>query len=137
MHATNGVGNSPESVATNAVTPNSGGATPVALSPTRLLDAQVGIGLSGALSPYTPGTFQVTGRGGVPSNAVAVTGNLTVTAQTNAGYIFLGPNPRCQPDRLDPQLPGRRQPGQRGHCGPQRNGHPRADLRRRRGDQLT
>jgi hypothetical protein len=33
----------------------------------------------------------VTTRGGVPANAVAVTGNLTVTAQTAAGYLYLGP----------------------------------------------
>ena len=33
----------------------------------------------------------------MPSNAVAVTGNLTVTGQTNAGYIFLGPNPDASP----------------------------------------
>ena len=36
-------------------------------------------------------TFAVTGRGGVPANAIAVTGNLTVTKQTAAGYLYLGP----------------------------------------------
>jgi hypothetical protein len=33
----------------------------------------------------------VAGVGGVPSNATAVTGNLTVTGQTSLGYLFLGP----------------------------------------------
>jgi hypothetical protein len=33
----------------------------------------------------------VIGRGGVPANATAVTGNLTVTGQTAAGFLFVGP----------------------------------------------
>jgi hypothetical protein len=33
----------------------------------------------------------------VPSGAVAVTGNLTVTNQTAAGYLFLGPDPVASP----------------------------------------
>ena len=33
----------------------------------------------------------MTGRGGVPANATAVTGNLTVTGQTSRGYLFIGP----------------------------------------------
>ncbi|MEX0710559.1 MAG: hypothetical protein WD116_05075, partial [Chloroflexota bacterium] len=37
------------------------------------------------------------GRGGVPANAVAVTGNLTVTNPTVAGAAFLGPNPTANP----------------------------------------
>ena len=37
------------------------------------------------------------GRGGVPSDAVAVTGNLTVTGQTAPGYLYLGPDPVNDP----------------------------------------
>ena len=37
------------------------------------------------------------GRGPVPANAVAVTGNLTVTAQTAGGYLFLGPGATNNP----------------------------------------
>ena len=77
--------------------PDATGATYVALTPARLLDSRLGNGLSGTFSDGVPRTFQVTGRGGVPSNAVAVTGNLTVTNQTNAGYVFLGPNPTANP----------------------------------------
>jgi hypothetical protein len=33
----------------------------------------------------------VTGRGGVPYSATAVTGNLTVTGQTSLGYLYMGP----------------------------------------------
>ena len=68
------------------------GATFVPLAPARLLDTRVGNGLAGKFSPSAPRTFQVGGRGGVPANATAVTGNLTVTGQSAAGYAFLGPN---------------------------------------------
>ena len=77
--------------------PDASGATYVALPPARLLDSRVGNGLAGKFSAGMPRTFQVTGRGGVPANAVAVTGNLTVTNQTAAGYVFLGPNPTPAP----------------------------------------
>ena len=73
-----------------AVTPPPG-ATYHALNPTRLLDTRSANGLSGAFASHAARGFQVTGRGGVPANAVAVTGNLTVTGQTAAGYLFVGP----------------------------------------------
>jgi GH25 family lysozyme M1 (1,4-beta-N-acetylmuramidase) len=88
--ATNAAGTGPASSASTAVTPISG-ATYHPLVPTRILDTRTGNGLSGTFSANTARTFQVTGRGGVPSNAIAVTGNLTVTGQTAAGYVFLGP----------------------------------------------
>lgn len=71
--------------------PQVSGATYHALVPTRLLDTRSGNGLSGAFSASVARTFQVAGRGGVPTNAVGVTGNLTVTGQTAGGYLFLGP----------------------------------------------
>ena len=71
--------------------PGVSGATYVPLTPTRLLDTRYGNGLTGAFSANHARTFQVTGRGGVPASAVAVTGNLTVTRQTGAGYLYLGP----------------------------------------------
>ncbi|MGH2463345.1 MAG: PKD domain-containing protein [Candidatus Limnocylindria bacterium] len=72
-------------------------ATYLPLEPARLLDTRFGNGLSGPFSANLPRTFQVTGRGGVPANATAVTGNLTVTAQTGAGYVYLGPSPIASP----------------------------------------
>src|SRR5665811_730024 len=71
--------------------PNMTGATYVPLTPARILDTRSGTGLAGALSSHVARTFGVTGKGGVPTNAVAVTGNLTVTGQTAAGYLYLGP----------------------------------------------
>jgi hypothetical protein len=75
-----------------SVTPLSG-ATYHAITPTRVLDTRNGTGgLSGPFTNHAARTFQVTGgASGVPSNATAVTGNLTVTGQTSSGYLFIGP----------------------------------------------
>jgi hypothetical protein len=74
------------------------GATYHALTPTRILDSRDGTG--GVWTPFTSHsarTFQVTGRGGVPANATAVTGNLTVTGQTAPGFLYVGPNTANNP----------------------------------------
>jgi hypothetical protein len=73
--------------------PDTSGATYHALGSKRVLDTRSGIGgLSGPFTNHTARTFQVTGgSSGVPSNAIAVTGNLTVTGQTGSGYLFIGP----------------------------------------------
>ena len=76
---------------TGFFTPDLTGARYVPLNPTRLLDTRFGIGLSGVLSSHVARTFAVSGQGGVFAGASAVTGNLTVTAQTSNGYLFLGP----------------------------------------------
>jgi CSLREA domain-containing protein len=68
------------------------GATYKAVTPARLLDTRVGNGLSGKFNARTVRDFDVAGRGGVPANAVAVTGNLTVVGQNAAGYVTLGPD---------------------------------------------
>jgi hypothetical protein len=68
------------------------GATFVPLNPARLLDSRTGNGLSGAFAMGDPRTFDVAGRGGVPADAVAVTGNLTVVGQTRSGHLALGPS---------------------------------------------
>ena len=67
------------------------GPTYVALTPVRLLDTRFANGLSGAFASGVARSFQVSGRDGVPANAVAVTGNLTVTDQTAYGLFALGP----------------------------------------------
>jgi hypothetical protein len=71
--------------------------TYVPMTPTRLLDTRVGNGLSGTFGSHVPRTFQVTGRGGVPAGATAVTGNLTVTQQTSLGFLYVGPLPASYP----------------------------------------
>jgi acid phosphatase type 7 len=85
-------GAGPPSRPSAAVTPIAG-ATYVPITPTRILDTRNGTGgLPGPLSVHLAKTFQVSGgSSGVPANATAVTGNLTVTEQTAEGYFFLGP----------------------------------------------
>ena len=69
------------------------GASYFALPPARLLDTRAGNGLAGAFSANVPRTFVVAGRGGVPADAVAVTGNLTITNASREGYVALTPTP--------------------------------------------
>ena len=69
-----------------------------AVTPARLLDTRVGNGLSGPFSERRAAHLvQVSGRGGVPLTATAVTGTLTVTQQSAAGFVFLGPDPTNSP----------------------------------------
>jgi carboxypeptidase T len=75
----------------------SGGAGYVALGPVRLLDTRTGNGLSGAFVADTPRTVQITGRGGIPADAVSVTVNLTVTGATSGGYVSLTPEATASP----------------------------------------
>ena len=66
-----------------------------------------GSGAAGTAGPHVAQTFQVTGTGGVPAGATAVTGNLTVTGQTSPA-ICTSARYHEQPDQLDAQLPPRR-----------------------------
>jgi hypothetical protein len=82
------------------------GSTYVALTPNRILDsrasAKIGI-TTGQLVAGTHKSFAVTERistdvtQNVPSGAIAVTGTLTVTGQTAAGFLTLGPDPLDTP----------------------------------------
>ena len=67
------------------------------VDPTRLLDTRAGNELAGAFVSAQPRTFQLTGRGSVPVDAVAVTANLTVTGVTAAGYVAIGPTMTSTP----------------------------------------
>jgi hypothetical protein len=77
--------------------PGAGGATFVPITPSRLLDTRMGNGLSGPFQVNVPRTWQVTGRGGVPGNGSAVTGNITVVGQTWEGYVSVTPSPESEP----------------------------------------
>jgi hypothetical protein len=67
------------------------GATYHATGPARVLDTRFGDGLSEPFLSATPRTWQVAGRGGVPAEAIAVSGNVTVTGQTSAGFVAVTP----------------------------------------------
>jgi len=78
----------------------SSGSTYFALTPNRILDSRKTIGnMEGGLTAGIHRTFQVADLHpsdptmNVPSTAVAVTGNLTVTRQTHPGLLALGPDP--------------------------------------------
>lgn len=77
------------------------GRTYTDLAPVRVLDSRAGtgnIGLVGPIPSGTPKEFQVANVLTVPATAVAVTGNLTVTGQTRAGYVTLSSaNPGASP----------------------------------------
>jgi hypothetical protein len=67
------------------------------LGPVRSLDTRVGNGLAGMFETDVPRTWQVAGRDGIPADAVAVTGNVTVTGQTTAGFVSVTPEPEMAP----------------------------------------
>jgi hypothetical protein len=102
VKATNGIGTSPASPASNAVVP----AVPVddlfhPLDPTRLLDTRAGPTQVGQYSsPWTAGmTRHVTmaGVAGVPPGADAVALNVTVTDTTSASFMTLWPKGQLRP----------------------------------------
>ena len=78
-------------------TPDTSGATYHSLTPARVLDTRSGVGLSGAFNAKEPRTFQVTGSGGVPANASAITGNLTLANVVTGGALYLGPDSTASP----------------------------------------
>ena len=72
------------------------GATFSPVTPSRVLDSRIGVGLSGAFANGVPRTLVVTG-GSIPATAIAVTGNVTVTGQTGAGYLAVTRTPTGTP----------------------------------------
>ena len=73
------------------------GSTFVPIDPVRLLDSRFNIGTTGAFAHGVPKTIDIAGRGGVPDDAVAITGNLTVVGQNGAGYASLTQQPIADP----------------------------------------
>jgi len=59
--------------------------------PARVIDTRTGTGLVGPFVSGTPRTLVVRDLGGVPPEATAITGNLTVVGQTKAGYLSVTP----------------------------------------------
>ncbi len=69
------------------------------LDPGRIMDSRTSVlsGLTGLFTASTPRTLDTDGHWGVPAGASAVTGNLTVTGQTAAGYVSITPTPIANP----------------------------------------
>ncbi|HEY7935640.1 MAG TPA: hypothetical protein VID26_00765, partial [Candidatus Limnocylindrales bacterium] len=79
------------------------------LAPVRVLDSRSSsgspLGFSGVLVANVPRTFAVAGGHGIPSDAIAITGNLSVTGQTRAGYLALTPTPTASPSSATLNFP--------------------------------
>jgi hypothetical protein len=79
--------------ATNVLQLQTGGATYVPIDPLRVLDSRIGLGVTGIFNASSPKSFVVAGftssGGSIPADAIAVTGNVTVTKQTAAGYVSI------------------------------------------------
>ncbi len=73
------------------------GTTYVPIAAVRVLDTRHNVGLNGAFTANTSRTWPVAGVGGIDPDAVAVTGNLTVTGQTAAGFVAVTVNPTTNP----------------------------------------
>ncbi len=89
-----------------------GGATYVPIDPLRVLDSRIPLGVTGIFSASAPRTFQVAGVGTIPAGAIAVTGNVTVTGQTAAGYVSITTTATVDAAIVHAQLPERRHAGQ-------------------------
>jgi hypothetical protein len=85
------------------------GSTYVPITPLRVLDTRPGIaiGLSGTFGHGTARSWVVRGfgAGAIPANAIAVTGNLTVTNQTAGGYVSVTPGPNNNPSSSTVNFP--------------------------------
>jgi spore germination protein YaaH len=73
--------------------PGLSGATFVPLTPGRLVDSRIKVGFTGPLKTGTSAAFPASGKVSVHTIAVAVVGNLTITGQTSAGWLGVGPLP--------------------------------------------
>jgi hypothetical protein len=67
------------------------------ISPARVLDSRSGLGLGGAFKANVPRTLSIAGAHGIPADATAITGNLTVVGQTHSGYLSVTPSPQANP----------------------------------------
>lgn len=67
------------------------------LVPARLMDTRIGLGQSGKFGHAVPKTLQVSGFGGVPAGATAITGNLTTVNSTYGSYVSVTINPTSTP----------------------------------------
>lgn len=61
-------------------------------SPARVLDSRLGLGGSLFVARTKQTVTIANGSNGVPANAVAVTGNVTIVGQTMNGYVTVAPN---------------------------------------------
>ena len=105
------------------------------VTPARYLDTRVNNpGGAHILNPSVPYAFQVGGRTvgstTIPADAVAITGNLTVTGQTKGGFLSLTPDSQPNPTTSTLNFPVSEHPRQQRDGEARRGGQP---LRRLQG----
>jgi len=71
--------------------PDANGDLYVPLAPVRVLDSRIGLGAIKIFTRSQAGALPIAGRNGVDPAALAVTGNLTATTVTSAGYGYITP----------------------------------------------
>jgi hypothetical protein len=76
-----------------------GGNTYVPITPLRVVNSNPPspVGVTGIFNANVPRTFQVRDGGSIPLSAIAVTGNVTVVHQTQAGYVSVTPTATTTP----------------------------------------
>ncbi|HEX7491100.1 MAG TPA: glycosyl hydrolase family 18 protein [Candidatus Limnocylindrales bacterium] len=67
----------------------SGTYTPI--TPVRIVDTRINLRVGGPFVNGKARTFSVANQNGIPANAMAVTGNVTITSATGSGYLRVGP----------------------------------------------
>jgi hypothetical protein len=77
----------------------------VPIEPERIVDSRTPVGVSGPFLTSVPRSFPVAGVGGIPLDALAVTGNVTVVGQTAAGYVSVGPTMSATPTSSTVNVP--------------------------------
>ncbi len=79
------------------------------LTPFRRFDSRTGTGMPGAVrTPFATGvprTFSIAGADGIPADAVAITGNVTVVGQTTRGFVGITPDPVPSPETSNLNFP--------------------------------
>jgi hypothetical protein len=91
--------------ATEITQNQTGGSSYVPIPPVRVLDTRFATGLSGVFMANVPRSFEVAGSFGIPANAVAVTGNVTIANQTSAGYLSVTTTPVVNPQSSTINVP--------------------------------
>jgi hypothetical protein len=69
----------------------------VPVTPTRTVDTRLDQGILNPLQASAPKSWTIRGFAGVENDAMAFTGNLTVTGQTRKGFISVTPTPNSSP----------------------------------------
>ncbi len=68
------------------------------IAPTRVIDTRMGaVGPTGTITSRGATNYQIAGLGGVPTNAIGITANVTVTGQSANGWLYIGPTINAQP----------------------------------------